>query len=154
VTALFGHLGIEWDLLTLGDQELDRLAWFVDLHKRHRPLLHAGDVVRFDTDGGLVAHGVYAADRAEGLISVARLRSGPALAPAPLRLPDLDPDAVYAVELIELPGHRWTMDREPPAWSTGGLRIDGRTLAHHGLQLPALLPDTALVVHLDARGSY
>ena len=51
-TAMFGHLGIEWNLLALDDDELDELAEVVALHKRFRPLLHGGDAVRFDPDDG------------------------------------------------------------------------------------------------------
>ena len=49
VTALFGHFGIEWNLLGLDDAELDALAEAVALHRRFRALLHGGDAVRFDT---------------------------------------------------------------------------------------------------------
>jgi alpha-galactosidase len=48
-TALFGHLGVEWNVARLDADERSRLAEVIELHKRFRPLLHSGDVVRFDT---------------------------------------------------------------------------------------------------------
>src|SRR5262249_55510886 len=41
-TALFGAFGIEWDLTEATDDDLDRLAEWIDRHKRLRPLLHGG----------------------------------------------------------------------------------------------------------------
>ena len=41
-TAMFGAFGVEWDLSTASEEELSALAEWVDLHKRFRPLLHAG----------------------------------------------------------------------------------------------------------------
>ncbi len=48
-TALFGHLGVEWNLL-------DGLAEVIALHRRLRRLLHGGDAVRFDLEPEFVAH--------------------------------------------------------------------------------------------------
>ena len=47
------------------------LAEVIALHKRFRPLLHGGDTVRFDTEPAYVAHGVYASDRSEAVVSFA-----------------------------------------------------------------------------------
>ena len=43
-TALFGHFGIEWNLLDADDRERADLAEWVALYKRHRDLIHHGDV--------------------------------------------------------------------------------------------------------------
>ena len=83
ITALFGHLGVEWNLLSLDETELDELAEVIALHKRLRPLLHTGDTVRFDTEPAYIAHGVYAADRGEAIVSWAvRLDVGESHSPA------------------------------------------------------------------------
>ena len=148
-TALFGHLGVELDLLALGEIELDQLAEVIGLHRRLRPLLHGGDAVRFDTDPTLVAHGVYAVDRSEAVVSIARLATGPSLTPPPLLLPGLARDIRYRVERISLPGsRRLGPQRTPPAWLDAGVELSGAGLATIGLQLPAMHPETAILLRL------
>ena len=149
-TALFGHLGIEWNLLSLSEDELDRLTEIVALHKRFRPLLHAGDVVRFDTQPANVAHGVYAADRSEALISFAQMTTAASQTPPPLRLPGLDPEMQYSVRHVPLPRQRIGLNLRPPGWwGEDGLVVDGRSLAARGLQLPALHPESAILLYLQ-----
>src|SRR3546814_4650958 len=47
-TALFGHFGVEWDLARATADETRDLAAWVEFYKRHRDLLHTGDLVRAD----------------------------------------------------------------------------------------------------------
>jgi len=42
-TAIFGHLGIEWDLGEATDAELRLLARWIAFHKEHRTLLLGGE---------------------------------------------------------------------------------------------------------------
>jgi alpha-galactosidase len=149
-TALFGHLGIEWDIRSLDDEELQALERVIALHRRFRPLLHGGDVVRFDTEPAFVAHGVYAADRSEGIVSFARLTTSASLTSPPLRLPGLDAARTYRVAPLPLPGVRLGLGRSVPAWWTDGLEVTGRQLGAVGLQLPVLHPETAVLVELTS----
>src|SRR5436305_7769521 len=48
VTALFGHAGLEWDVPTCTDEEVERLRAWALLDRQVRGLLHSGDVVRAD----------------------------------------------------------------------------------------------------------
>ena len=58
-TAIFGHLGIEWDLTQASPAELTELARWISLYKAHRSLLFSGDLVRVDhPDQSLVGGGV------------------------------------------------------------------------------------------------
>lgn len=144
--AIFGHLGVEWNLLELDADERAALAEVIATHRRFRPLLHGGDVVRFDpvvsgTESVAVAHGVYAPDRSEALVSYAQLRTGIGLLPPPLRLPGLDPDTSYVVTEVPL-----GLRRPPMA----PLRLSGRQLGAHGLQLPVVAPESGVLLHLDA----
>lgn len=147
-TALFGHLGIEWNLLELDDAELDAVAEVVALHRRFRPLLHNGDAVRFDTEPAYAAHGVYAPDRSEALVSFAVVASALSLTPPPLLLPGLDPDRHYEVSPIPLPGERRGPQHSAPAWTVGGVALAGHELAEIGLQVPPLHPETATLIHI------
>ena len=148
ITAMFGHLGVEWNLLTLTDDELAQLRTVIELHQRFRPLLHGGDVVRFDTEPPYLAHGVYAPDRREALVSFACVASALSLTPPPLLLPGLDPSRRYRVESIVVPGHRWGPARSQPAWLTDGATASGAALAAVGLQPPVLHPESAVLIHL------
>jgi len=147
-TALFGHLGVEWNVTRLSDAERAELAEAITLHKRFRPMLHSGDVVRFDTEEAYCAHGVYAADRSEALVSFAQMTTAPSLTPPPLRLPGLDPDRRYRVRHVALPGERWGMAMSQPAWLADGTELTGRQLAVHGIRPPVLHPESAVLVHL------
>jgi alpha-galactosidase len=149
-TALFGHLGIEWDVTRLDRDEREALAAVVALHRSHRDLLHHGDTVRFDTEPGTCAHGVYSVDRSAAIVSFAQLASTPSLTPAPLRLPGLDPSRTYRVEHLRLPGERWGMARTQPAWLADGCRLTGRQLAVHGVRPPTLHPESAVLFRLAA----
>ncbi|MCU1392556.1 MAG: alpha-galactosidase [Ilumatobacteraceae bacterium] len=153
ITAMFGHLGVEWNVLRLRDDERAALAAVIALHKRFRHLLHSGDVVRFDSaDGAAFAHGVYARDRGEALVAVAQLTTAAALAPAPVRLPGLDPVRRYRVQRIAMPDDASVLGptRVPPAWLAGEAEVGGRDLEVLGLQLPAMQPETAMLLHLHA----
>ena len=149
-TAMFGHLGVEWDITRLSLEDRAALAAAIELHKRFRPLVHTGDVVRFDTGSSWRAYGVYSADRTRGLVSFAQLATAPSLTSPPLRLHGLDPDRRYRVGHLPLPGERWGMARSQPSWLAGGVELTGRQLAAHGVQPPVLLPESAVLLTLDA----
>jgi alpha-galactosidase len=158
ITALLGHLGVEWNLLELTEHQQRALAAAIALHRRFRPLLHGGDVVRFDPvvngpDVAMHAYGVYAADRREALVACAQLRTGMSLTPPMLRLPGLAADQRYRVQLLDVldDGSRVRgAARRQPAWLADGLELTGRQLAVHGLQPPVLDPESAVLLHLTA----
>lgn len=148
LTALFGHLGVEWNVLTLDDREREQLAEVIALHQRFRPLLHSGDTVRFDPvrngqTAASHAYGVYAADRSQALVAHVQLTSGMSLVPPPLRLPGLDPNRRYVVEQVPVGGSR-------VSWPASGLVLTGAQLAAHGIQLPRQHPESGILLHLRA----
>ncbi len=147
-TALFGHLGVEWNVARLDADRRAALAEAIAVHKRFRPLLHSGDVVRFDTEAAYCAHGVYATDRSEALVSFAQLATAPSLTPPVLRLPGLAADGRYRVEHVALPDERWGMSLTQPEWLTDGIELTGRQLASHGIRPPVLHPESAVLISL------
>ncbi|WP_431945222.1 alpha-galactosidase [Micromonospora marina] len=154
VTALFGHHGIEWDITAIDAAERAELAAWVALHKRLRPLLHGGRVVRVDhPDPAVQAHGVVAHDRAHAVYAVSRVATSAAQVPGPVRLPGLDPARRYLVRppagvpepaLLELSPPGWL------AWPGDGITVSGSVLGSVGLQLPALHPEQALLLEVAA----
>ena len=150
-TALFGHLGIEWNLLEASDRDLDKLRAWIDLHKELRPLLHTGIAVRLDPpDEASLAHGVVADDRSAAVFSIAQLRTSLAPTPPRLVLPRLDAERAYRLERIVMPGDPLGLTMEQPAWIDGGIEASGRTLGTIGVQLPRLLPESALLLRATA----
>ncbi|MFB4279974.1 alpha-galactosidase [Nonomuraea sp. MTCD27] len=147
-TALFGHMGVEWDLTSASQAELEELATWIALHKRLRPLLHAGRVVRADhPDPSALLHGVVLPERA--VYAYVQLTSRTDLVPGPLRLPGLDPDAVYEVRVAGPAPERAAL----PAWAVPAdgapVRLPGSVLGELGLPAPALRPASALLVELE-----
>jgi alpha-galactosidase len=147
-TAMFGHLGVEWNVTKLTDEERTVLKAVIAMHKEHRDLLHSGNVVRFDTDPAYNAHGVYAAAQSEGIVAFAQLTTTASLTPPPLRLPGLDYEATYRIDHLRIPGERWGPARVQPTWLLSGVELTGRQLAAHGVQPPTMHPESALLLKL------
>lgn len=147
-TALFGHLGVEWDITKLGDEDRAALRAVIAMHKDHRELLHGGDTVRFSTDPAYTAHGVYSLDRSQAVVSFAQLTTARSQTPPPLRMPGLDLDARYEVRHLPIPNESWGAARAQPAWLADGVTLSGRQLAYHGLQPPVLHPESAVLFTL------
>jgi alpha-galactosidase len=153
-TALFGHAGIEWDVASASAEERAALAAWIDFYKRHRRLLHTGEVVHADhPDPAAALHGVVAADRSEALYAYVQLATSPLAVPAPVRLPGLDPARRYLVEPAHPAGPPRASHRVPPPWyAAGGVVLPGVALAAAGLAMPALDPEQALLLRASAVG--
>jgi alpha-galactosidase len=152
-TALFGHLGVEWDITALDAAERAALGRLVASYKAHRALLHGGVVVHADhPDPAVLVHGVVAPDRSEALMACVVVASHESEVPAPARLPGLDPDAQYRVTRVDTGGEVFVVQSEAPAWwPADGAEVPvlpGAFLAEVGLPLPVLGPEQAVVLHL------
>ncbi|KSW13763.1 alpha-galactosidase [Cellulomonas sp. B6] len=145
-TALFGHLGIEWDLREADDAERAELAAWVALYKEVRGLLHSGVSVHADAvDPAYDVHGVVAQDGSDALFAIATLASS-AQAPAALvTLPGLDPDATYHVR-PQAPADVVGPWQHVPWWEPEGLRTTGRALARVGVRPPHLQPERLVLL--------
>lgn len=146
-TALFGHFGIEANLLALTDAERAELAEGVALHKDLRELIHTGDLHRLDRPANENAFGVVARDGASAVFAYTLIREQDAYFAGRLRLAGLDAEDRYRVRLV------W-----PKALTTrsslvdvlrGGVTLDGQTLMAVGLQLPRLHPQAGFILRLD-----
>lgn len=144
-TAIFGHLGIEWDVTTAPPADRKVIADAIALHKRLRQVLHTGTAVRLDGH----SHGVVARDRSAALFAFVQLGTVEAMTPAPLRLTGLDPDRRYRVHRVELGASGHGRSKSLPRW-LDGVELTGRQLAAHGLAMPVLNPEHALLI--ECRG--
>ncbi len=150
-TALFGSFGIEWDLTDASDDDLDRLAEWVQRYQRFRPLLHSGRVVRPESsDPTVLMHGVVAADRSEALVAHVQLDEPAHNRGVWMRLPGLDPAASYDARWEGPVDHVAASMSSPlpPAGPTDGTVVTGSALARTGLWFPRRRPETVTLVHL------
>jgi alpha-galactosidase len=143
LSALFGHFGIEADLLALSENELGELRRAITFHKSHRAWLHQAAVTSIDhPDPAISAVWAHSQDGSCGLISVAAVDRTATAVPSPLRLPDLQPEALYELSVesawspAEQSGKRASTLHRPGTW----LRVPGRALATTGMSLPLLAP--------------
>jgi len=175
-TAIFGHLGIEWDLTSVDQATLDDLAAWVEAFKTHRALLLSGTLVRVETgDDNVLVHGVVDPDRSEAMFALATV-GNPLHLPGPrVRFRGLDPDRRYRVRplVVGTPpsglvaphwwgqapasgagrrdpldlGHERTV--QPDAVYPGAV-LTGAALAHLGTTPPLMDPDQVLLFHVTA----
>jgi alpha-galactosidase len=149
-TALFGHAGIESDITGWDSEALGRLAAWIDLYKRLRPLLHSGEVVRLDhPDPAAWVHGVVAPDRSHALFAFVQLATSTAESSGSMRFDGLDRESDYALCVepgVSSPRSTW------PRWAAGGgpLVLSGRALTEVGVAAPHLVntPAQSFVVEL------
>jgi alpha-galactosidase len=143
-TALFGHLGIEWDLQEADEAQRAELAAWIALYKDVRPLLHSGIAVHADVvDPAVAVHGVVAQDGGDALFALATIDRSADTPLARVTLPGLDPEAVYHVR-PQAPGDGVGT---APAWWTGdGVRLPGRLLSEVGIEAPLQLPERIALV--------
>ena len=140
-TAVFGHLGIEWDITQAGPEELAVLKGWIDWHKQHRALLHSGRMVRLDwPDDELRVHGMV--DDSGGIFSVAMVAMPGPMGLGLLSLPGLEPQARYRVQVVFAD----QIVQLPQAWQAAPIELSGAQLAAGVLRAPVMFTDQVLVV--------
>lgn len=151
-TALQGHAGFEWDLLTCTEDELAAVSAYAALYKELRGLVHTGTVVHADTvDPALRVTGFVAPDRSAGVWTVATVASPQDALTERVRLDGLDPARRYSVRVRdEVGAARWLGGITPGWLGKEAVEMPGAVLTGVGLQLPTLWPMQALVLHVTA----
>lgn len=148
-TALWGHLGIEWDLTQAAPQELTDLKRWVDLHKHLRGLLHHGTVVHADTtDPAFRVDGVVSPDRTDALYAITAIGRPLTWPPGRMPLPGLAPTLSYRVR-SQPPGDHHP-DTGRPQWMVQPVELPGRVLDQVGIEAPALHPDQLILIRVQA----
>lgn len=147
--AFFGHLGIEWDLTTVDDEQLAALARWVEAHKQARQLLHSGRVVNADLpDETADLRGVVAQDRSRALYAYTQTTSSSTYPAGRVHLPGLDPEASYRVRLAAPTTSLGGAGQSPLLWALDGTRTTGRALATTGIQAPVLFPEELVLLEV------
>ena len=147
--AMFGHMGIEANLLEMDDDQTETLKAGVALHKKHRQLIHSGNLVRLNNQSNENGFGIIAQDGGEALFSYTQLDSLSHSVGGRLQFIGLDSNCLYQVSIV------WP--QEPKSYSTSildvinGSVISGEALTKAGIQLPIMHPASLLVFHLIRR---
>ena len=151
-TAIFGHLGIEWDLAEATADETAELSRWVAFYRREREFLLSGDLVRMDGyDERTYVHGVVSPDRGRALIAMVTLDSVYPDPPGPLRFRGLDPARTYRLRPVRVGTPPASL--RPPAWwgpEWDGGTFSGQALEHVGVAVPRVHPDQVVLYRADA----
>jgi alpha-galactosidase len=148
LNALFGHAGIEWNILEATDHEIKVLKEFAKFYKANRALLHSGNIVRADV-GSAYLYGTVAADKSEAIFTYMQLTTFDGFASPLAQLHGLDPIQTYRVKVEEAISANDFNHRVNPGWWPE-LEIRGDQLAKVGLEMPGLRPEQGLLLHLKA----
>lgn len=150
LNALFGHAGIEWNITEADARETEVLKTYIAFYKKHRDLLHSGSVVRSDEIvGNALLYGTVALDKKEAIFTYMQLSSLNNFGPLQTTFDGLDKETTYQVTLIEELSSTDFTQRQAPGWWPA-IQLTGDQLAHIGIQLPILKPETGLLFHLRA----
>ncbi|CAN1496519.1 GalA Alpha-galactosidase [Candidatus Nanopelagicaceae bacterium] len=150
LNALFGHAGIEWNINEADAQETETLKAYINFYKKHRDLLHSGTVVRSDEIiGDAQLYGTVALDKKEAIFTYMQLTSADNFGPLVTTFDGLDKETMYQVSVVEELSASDFIQKKAPGWWPA-LNLTGDQLAHIGLQLPVLKPETGLLFHFKA----
>lgn len=146
--AIWGHLGVEVNLLDASEETVAALGSWIAFHVEHRDLLHTGTVVHADvTNDAARLEGVVSPDARDALYAFS-LTERPRTSPVGrIGLPGLDDALTYRVDAV-FPGS--PLHGAQPPWLADGVVLSGRTLRAVGVELPSLDPDRSVLLRVHA----
>lgn len=174
-SALFGHLGIEWDLTQASPQEIEQLKEWIAFYKDHRELITSGTVVRGDrTDDSLWITGVVSPSRDQAIYTLTCMKRAEFSPRGRFTLPGLDSEVEYHVEITPIGG--FPSGFKAPAWShaeplergvsastpapyfgqntpptkMAPIKLRGDVLTNAGVMSPLLNPEQSIVIKVRA----
>lgn len=140
------HMGFEMDPRELTDHEATVLREVTSWWKANRDWMYGADILRLDSaDPDVLAEQQMTRDQNRFVVFAGRAGTSAQIAPRPLRLTGLDPNARYRVELVNrATAHR--LSRGSIALKSGPIEVSGQYLLTKGLTLPWSLPETMWVI--------
>ncbi|MEM9796826.1 MAG: alpha-galactosidase [Pseudomonadota bacterium] len=140
------HMGFEMDPRELTDHEAAVLTEVTAWWKRNRDWMTRADILRLDSpDPAVLAEQQRARDGSRFVVFAGKSATSAQIAPRPLRLTALDPEATYRIDLINRLGAP-ALSRGAPILKDGPVDLPGAWLLHHGLTLPWHFPETMWVI--------
>lgn len=147
LTALFGHMGLTFDVLALTREQQEGVARYIALYKQLRGLLHVGRSLRVETldSASSLAGGIFGTRHA--VIGVAQLQPSRYTVNEVIRIPGLEPEQNYHIRVLDAPEE---VDYQQVPWmNEPTARISGQWLMNAGLRLPRLPAETALLIEIE-----
>lgn len=150
-TALFGSMGVEWNLLKQNDESLEELGRWIAVFKDRREDFRTGRVVHGDDcDPAVRLDGVVSVGQRRATYRFTQLTTSQTYPAAPVRLPGLDRKALYRVRPLCVSEDLQAEDignAQSPClwWNQEGVELDGEALGSYGLRLPSINPAQAVV---------
>ena len=150
LNALFGHAGIEWNILEASEHEIEVLKKYIAFYKANRAILHTGNIFRSDviTDRAFL-YGTISQDKKSALYTYMQLQSADGYISIPAQLGGLDPARTYKVEVVTDFAPAEFMQRVAPGWYPS-ITATGAALATIGLEIPVLRPESGLALKVTA----
>ena len=149
LNALFGHAGIEWNILEATEHESEVLKSYISFYKKLRNVLHSGNITRADLGNGYL-YGTIAQDKSEAIFTYMQLATSDGFTPKVAQLNGLDPKRLYKVRVVKELSSIDPLQKSDPGWWPEVLAT-GDTLAKIGLELAILRPEQGLLLHLTAQ---
>lgn len=151
-TAFFGHLGIEWNLLKVADEQRAEISRWIEAFKTYRTLFATGTLVHMEAvDPAVRVDGVVAADKTEAVMRFTQLVTSQNYPPQPVRIPGLDPEKVYEVAPLPVSEDLTGIGTgQSPLlwWNAEGAKVSGQVLGSVGIRPPQLNPAEAVLFSL------
>ncbi|QUJ78201.1 alpha-galactosidase [Sulfitobacter albidus] len=140
------HMGFEMDPRELTEEEARVLGEVTTWWKANRDWMLRADILRLDSpDPAVIAEQQLAEDDSRFVLFVGKADTSAQIAPRPLRLTRLDPQATYRVELINRASLNH-LSRGQPLLKEDAMTVSGSYLMHNGITLPWSYPDTMWVI--------
>ena len=151
IGAMFGHLGVEWDVRETTPAEREHLRDWIAAHKQWRDRLHTARTIHVDvTDPVIDLRGAVSPDGSWGLFALTQVTTGVAHPPGRFTLAGLDPERRYTVRTPHPLPRVLGPGQSPLDWAETGVTLSGRTLMSVGLRRPILFPQHAILIELDS----
>ncbi len=140
------HMGFEMDPRELTEEEASVLTEVTGWWKANRGWMTRADILRLDSaDDAVLAEQQLAEDGSRFVVFAGKAETSPQIAPRPLRLTRLSPDAMYRIELANRDDAP-RLSRGNPRLKSGPATLSGRYLMNHGVTLPWSFPETMWVI--------
>ena len=155
--AIFGHLGIQFDLMKLSEIELTQLKDLIAFYQNNRELIHSGIYVNADVDiESEFLHGVVSPKKDKALFAYIKEKNSANEYPPRVRFPELESKLNYKVSVI---GGVFKAKRseiqdlgelKDPKWMHNlAESIPGSVLTDIGLHMPILSPEQSILIAFD-----
>ena len=140
------HMGFEMDPRELDEHETAVLQEVTSWWKHHRHWMQTADILRLDSaDPAVMAEQQLARDKNRFVVFAGKAATSAQIAPRPLRLTALDPDATYRVRLINRESAP-RLSRGNPILKSQAIEVTGTYLMRHGVTLPWSFPERMWVL--------